>query len=67
MLPTQSETPALQEMQKLRELTGDELDSVCGGNRSGAGSGASDAVSDFLKWLLDHLHVPGSSGGPIRR
>ena len=54
-------------MQKLQELTGDELDLVCGGNRSDAGTGGSDAVSDFLKWLLDRLHVPGSSGGPIRK
>jgi hypothetical protein len=36
-------------MQKLKELTGDELDSVYGGNRSDAGTGGSDAVSDFLK------------------
>jgi hypothetical protein len=53
-------------MHKLQELTANELDFVCGGNRSDAGTGGSDAVSDFLKWLLDHLHVPSSSGGPIR-
>ena len=54
-------------MQKLRELTGDELDSVCGGSRNDAGNGGSDPVSDFIKWLLDQLHIPGSSGGPIRK
>lgn len=45
-------------MQKPEELTGDELDSVSGG---------SDAVSDFVNWLLNQLHIPSSPGGPIRK
>ncbi len=53
-------------MQQLKELTGSELDAVCGGSRTAVGSG-SDAVSDFLKWLLTQLHIPASSGGPIRK
>ena len=43
-------------MQKPEELTGDELDCVSGG---------SDAVSDFVNWLLNQLHIPSSPGGPI--
>lgn len=53
-------------MQKLRQLTSDELDSVCGGAQSVAGSGGSD-LSDFLKWIVAQLHIPASSGGPIRK
>jgi hypothetical protein len=45
-------------MQKPEELTGDELDSVSGG---------SDAVSEFVNWLLKQLHIPTSPGGPIRK
>jgi bacteriocin-like protein len=52
-------------MHEPQELTDNELDSVSGGNRSDAPTGASDAASDFLKWLLDRLHVPAKSGGPI--
>ncbi|WP_412773590.1 hypothetical protein [Nitrobacter sp.] len=52
-------------MQEPQELTDNELDSVFGGNRSDAPTGASDAASDFVKWLLDRLHVPAKSGGPI--
>jgi bacteriocin-like protein len=52
-------------MQEPQELTDNELDSVSGGNRSDAPTSASDAASDFVKWLLDHLHVPARSGGPI--
>ena len=52
-------------MQKTRVLTDDELDSACGGSRSNGGTGGS-AVSDFINWLLGQLHIPTSSGGPIR-
>jgi hypothetical protein len=45
-------------MQKPEELTGDELDCVSGG---------SDAVSDFVNWLLNQLHIPSSPGGPIQK
>jgi len=54
-------------MQKLQELTADELDSVCGGSRTDAGSGGSNPLPDLIKWVLDQLHIPGSSGGPIRQ
>lgn len=53
-------------MQEPQELTDNELDSVSGGIRSDALTGASDAASDFLKWLLDRLHVPAKAGDPIR-
>lgn len=52
-------------MQKIRELTTDELDSACGGSRSNGGASGS-AVSDFINWLLSQLHIPTSPGGPIR-
>jgi hypothetical protein len=52
-------------MTRRQELTDRELDSVCGGSRSNAEGGGSDAASAFLKWLLAQLHIPGSAGGPI--
>ncbi len=53
-------------MDKIPELTNDELDSVCGGAEGVAGPGGSD-LSDFLKWIFAQLHIPASSGGPIRK
>lgn len=52
-------------MQEIRELTGDDLDSACGGSRSSSGA-ANSTVSDFIKWLVSQLHIPTSPGGPIR-
>ena len=51
-------------MQKVQELTSDELDFVCGG-ASNKGGGGSD-LSDLLKLILSTLHIPSKPGGPIR-
>lgn len=53
-------------MQEIKELSANELDAVSGGIHTAAGGG-SNGVSDFLKWLLNQLHIPASSGGPIQK
>jgi hypothetical protein len=50
-------------MQKVDELTGDELDSVCGG---AINEGGGSDFSDWLKLIQSLLHIPGKPGGGIR-
>jgi hypothetical protein len=50
----------------IKELTGDELETVSGG-MTDTGKSGSDTLSDILKWILKQITVPATLGGTSQK
>ena len=50
----------------IKELTGDELETVSGG-MTDTGKSGSDTLSDILTWILKHITVPATLGGTSQK